>query len=522
LTSIAIAPRVARGNKVPSLKLALALSVGALVFGLIAGQLVASGKGIAVFGLAVVLVPVAMWMRPQIAPVVLMATALVIEQVGQRVVPTDAHNPSVGSVVAMPDIPITSHIPLFQGLGSLHLEPADLLLLIVTTIYLVRGVEGGPRWRPRTHVSASVFAVLGMVLVGIFIGMSHHGQLRESLMEARPWVYLGSAYLLTAVMIRDRAGVRAVLWGLVLATGLKAAQGLIVFMQVSGMHPRPESVLGHEEAYFFALFIFLVLALWLFNVPAGRLRKTATWLLPVVIGANLANNRRAAWILLGFGLLTIVVIGYRALPFRRRAISRGAAALLAISAVYLPIYWNKDGGLAQPARAIHSMISPDPRDAASNLYRVQEDANLELNIHGGGLLGKGFGVPIDYALPIVDIKSIDPLIAYVPHNGVLYVMMRMGVLGAIALWAMLATGIVAGCRVARSADREIAVVGALMAAALIAYALEGALDQGFFFYRIAFVTGGLLGLGEAARRIQRAGSSRHGRSVVTATCMGGR
>jgi hypothetical protein len=69
------------------------------------------------------------------------------------------------------------------------------------------------------------------------------------------------------------------------------------------------------------------------------------------------------------------------------------------------------------------------------------------------------------------------------------------------MWALLGCGIVSGARLARSADRELAVVGTLLACALVAYALEGATDQGFFFYRIAFVTGGLLGLAEAARRL---------------------
>ena len=46
-------------------------------------------------------------------------------------------------------------------------------------------------------------------------------------------------------------------------------------------------------------------------------------------------------------------------------------------------------------------------------------------------------------------------------------------------------------------------VGTLLACSLVAYALEGATDQGFYFYRIAFITGTLLGLAETARRIQR-------------------
>ncbi len=90
--------------------------------------------------------------------------------------------------------------------------------------------------------------------------------------------------------------------------------------------------------------------------------------------------------------------------------------------------------------AVHSLFSPNPRDASSDLYRVQEDANLKLNIAEGGPLGKGFGVPINYALPIVDIRDVDPLITWIPHDGLLYIPMRMGVLGAIAFWCVLAAG----------------------------------------------------------------------------------
>ena len=124
------------------------------------------------------------------------------------------------------------------------------------------------------------------------------------------------------------------------------------------------------------------------------------------------------------------------------------------------------------------------RSGASDLYRVQEDANLQLNIRQAGPLGKGFGVPIDYVLPIQDISSIDPLIKYIPHNGVLYILLRMGILGGIAFWSLLGAALISACRLAKMRDRELAVVGATTAAVVIAYAFEGYTDQGFFYYRV--------------------------------------
>jgi len=259
-------------------------------------------------------------------------------------------------------------------------------------------------------------------------------------------------------------------------------------------------VLGHEDALFFGVYAFLVAALWLFDVP-GRLRRTATAGLPLVLMADLVNSRRAAWLVLGAGLTVLGLVAWRALPARRLVLARIVAAVAICLTVYMPAFWNKTGGLAQPARAVRSVIAPDPRDASSDLYRIQEDANLKVNIQEGGLLGRGFGVRIDYPLPITDISDLDPLIDYVPHNGVYYVLLRMGIFGGVALWVLIGAAIIRGSRLARVGDRELAMLGAVLAAATVGYAFEGAVDQGFFFYRIAFAMGCLLALTEAARRM---------------------
>jgi O-antigen ligase len=407
-----------------------------------------------------------------------------------------------GQDVSGPSIPFTSRVPMFVGLGGIHLEGADLLLIVVAFIYFARsGQTARPRWRPRSHVSAAILVLLGAALLAIVIGRGHGGQSQVGFMEARPYVYLAATYFLTSVLITNRSALRALLWGFVGTVGFKALQGLYVWYHHRHDTPKPESFIGHEASYFFVIYLVLVLALWLFNQP-GRLRTVATRLLPLVLACNMVNDRRAAWLMMAGALLTFGVIVYHSLPGRRHIVGRAVVIILLFSAVYLPVFWNRADTLAQPARAVASQVHPSARDASSDVYRVQEDGNLELNIKQFGLLGKGFGVKIDYALPIIDISSIDPLIAYIPHNDVLDVLMRMGLLGGIAMWSLIGTGILAGCRLAKSLDREVAMIGAVLASALVAYALMGSIDQGFFWYRIAFVTGSLLGLAEAARRMQ--------------------
>ncbi len=308
--SAAAEPRSGAVKAARSAAFGLSVIVGAIAFGVLAGTLSADGKAIDVVGLAVVLLPVAIWKRPYIGPIILLCTAVLFEQVVSADTTKAGFVPGIGDVLPPPALPITSHVHVFEGLGSIHLEGADLLLFIIVTIFLIRTRPAERAW-PRSHVSRAMAWLMGAVVLGIFIGISHHGQMRVALMESRPYVYLAAAYVLTASLIRTRSAMRNVLWAFVIATGLKAAQGVYEFFLVMSWHPRPEAVMGHEDAYTFGVYIFLVGALWLFQAPIGKLRKVATWLLPVVIAANLFNNRRAAWLLLGGGLIVLMVIGWR-------------------------------------------------------------------------------------------------------------------------------------------------------------------------------------------------------------------
>jgi hypothetical protein len=483
LSALAAPVRGAAKADTPTRKLVIGLIAGGLLIGAAAGYMATTGSFARVLSLAVILLPVVLWKRPYLAPAVLLGAAVLIEQDAQS-----------------PHIPITGRIPMFQGVGPGHLEGADILILIVVFIYLRKGKEWGPRWYPRSHVSVAIRAILGCVLLAIVVGHMHGGNLRTALMEARPWVYLAATYFLTSVFVRDHRAIRGVLWAFVLAVGFKALQCIYVWLKNHSMQPKPEAYISHEASYFFVIFVILVLALWLFD-QKGRLRTWATWLTPVVFFAIIANDRRAAWELLGGGLLCFGVVAYKAMPIRRQLLGKATVGLVLLSAVYFPVMWSSGSSLAAPARAIKSQIKPSARDASSDSYRIQENANLELNIKQSGPLGKGLGVKIDYALPITDLSSIDAMIPYVPHNDVLGVLMTMGVLGGVAVWFLIGAGIISGSRLATTQDRELAVVGIVVACAMVAYALIGAVDVGFFFYRIAFITGTLLGLAEAARRL---------------------
>jgi O-antigen ligase len=118
-------------------------------------------------------------------------------------------------------------------------------------------------------------------------------------------------------------------------------------------------------------------------------------------------------------------------------------------------------------------------------------------------VGLGFGRPINYALPIANIRNIDPMIVYVPHNSVLYIWMRLGIVGEAAFLMMIAAAILRAVQLARVRDPLLALFGTLTVCAVMAYLVMGYNDMGFSWFRIALCMGILFGATEAALRLDR-------------------
>jgi hypothetical protein len=480
----------------------VACIVAGIVAGILAGVLAEANRAMALFGFLVVLVPFVAWRRLGLAVAGVALLAIVIEQY------------PIGSPIS----DLTDHIPLFTSLSDafhlsgLYVNPMEILLAIVLLVLLLRAGRRQARL-PRTALALGLAALLGLVLAGAVHGVLAGGDYKMALWEIRPTIYVAATYFF-ATQLPDRVGtVTAFLWTFVAAMAIKTVQGMALVVIVLLVHgQRPDALLSHEDSVFFVLFIILVAGLWLFRL-AGPLRKVATALLPFILIVDLANNRRTAWLQLAACLLALLVLAWVRLPDRRR-FAAGALVLGAlVSAVYLPLYWNHGGLIAEPARAIRSMIAPDPRDASSDLYRVAENANLTFNIKRSPLIGAGYGIPINYVIPIVDLTSIDPFIKFIPHNDVLYVWMRIGAIGALAFWSFIGLAVVRACRVLRSRDPTLALYGALVVCAVVDYLIQGQLDLGFFWFRVAIFMGCMLGVLEVAARVHK----REGRQERKAT-----
>lgn len=433
------------------------------------------------------MLPVLLWMRPQVGVFVIFLSAVLIEQFDYEV------GPRRGAV--------TARIPFFHSITpGLGITVFEVLLGLLIFVLVLKRIGERRAFIPRTALARRLALLLGIVLFYLVLGLLRHGDSKIALWEVRPYFYVAILYLLASILLTSVQAIRVLMWSIVIGAGLKAVYGIVIWSSIRHLNPRPEAVLGHEESFFFAVFVFLVLGLWLLGLP-GALRTTGTALLPIVLLADMCNSRRTAWGVLITGAIFMAFAVYIAAPERRRALRRIGVVALIASAVYLPAFWSKEGTVAQPARAIRSEISPTPRDEMSNQYRYIEDANLKMNIQQRKSTGSGFGLPIEYFIPITELKAQNSFIAYVPHNSVLYIWMRMGIIGGILFWLVVAEALRAACALVRSTVREASLLGALVGAALVGYVLMGEKDLGFFWFRIAVAVGVLAGAVEGVSRV---------------------
>jgi hypothetical protein len=482
---------VARASRDRTLILGASFLVFAALTGILIGELTLSGY---TFGIAVLiwfLVPVITWRWPPAGVVMLVALALLFEEY-----------PSIAGLKTITEaVPIFKSLAVGAGLSGLVVNPAELIVATVAMTWIAKAAAEGTLNVPRSHLAAGVGLVVVAVLAAELHGLATGGNLTASLWELRPWAYLACLYVLAAQLFVSRSHIQAFLWTLVIASGFKGLEGTLRYLlALRGASPPAANVIAHEEAVFLGLYILLTSALWMYGIK-GRLRQVATVLLPVVVYANLVNNRRTAYVVLGAGLAILLAVVWARSPKRRWMTGGIAVAILSVTALYLPIFWNRSGVLAEPAHALRSAVDPNQRDAASDLYRVIENTDLGIDIRATTPLGLGFGKPIPTTIGLPNLSSIDAFIVYEPHNTILYLWLRLGIVGAVAFWWMVAAAVIAACRLARRSDPQIALIGILVLLAIAAYLIEGWYDQGLVSLRVSIFVGAALGTLEAAHRL---------------------
>jgi hypothetical protein len=182
--------------------------------------------------------------------------------------------------------------------------------------------------------------------------------------------------------------------------------------------------------------LFIAIAAWLIPKAPTSVR----WLVPLaaapIAWAWLVSQRRAAVVALAAAFILLAALLCK---LNRRAIVRAGPIVLLALVGYLGAFWHSEGTLGFPAQALKAVIAPgqiSQTDRDSDLYRTIENFDLSATIHAKPLTGLGFGKPFYRPVALPDI-SFYPFFEYISHNSILWMWIKVGIGGFVAMLFMI-------------------------------------------------------------------------------------
>jgi len=412
---------------------------------------------------AALLIMPTIWKRPVVGLYVLVGAAVVIE-----IFP-----------LGFPDS-LTDQLPFFlnlnnsAGLSGFSGSPAEVFMGVALLAWLTSSASGGWQRLKEGRILRPYLAYIAVVCLAELHGLASGGDFNISLWEMRPQVYAFLIYVMAATLLRERRQFLVVGGIFIAGAAIKAGIGYYrYFFTLQQNLGGAEAFLAHEESYFLALLLIATVAacIWFWR---PKLVIPLLLFSPVVFVVLLENRRRAAILALWAGLAVVLILAiWFERPLRKRLIVISAVSLLAVGG-FMSVEWNQQYGLAaQLVRPVHSILGePDQRDYSSNLYRDNENANLIATYQTDVVVGIGFGLPMMVIYPMADISQSYPFWQYIPHNSLIWVAMRMGLLGMAVFWGLVGTTLIEAISLLRTrADPLIRGIAAFaVTGVVIAYA----------------------------------------------------
>lgn len=204
-----------------------------------------TGFGLILGSIGIVILAVAIIRWPIVGLYTLAASALLIEE-------------------APLSTPIgTDHLYVFYWptqLAGFFERPIGLLILFTFFIFLLRRLmererllQGGALLIP---FALYMLCVFGAAAYGLITG----GDLKIIVVELRPFWYTFTSYILAYNFVRRKSHIRAFFWLVILSAGIKALQGLYVYLiAYHGNLATHDTIMSHEESFFFAALLLLVI-----------------------------------------------------------------------------------------------------------------------------------------------------------------------------------------------------------------------------------------------------------------------
>jgi len=395
--------------------------------------------------------------------------------------------------------PITQYSRIFQNLSvytpiPLRFSMVDLLIVLTGVGLAVQRLRARHEPLRMGAFGWAIVAYFSVFLLGIVIGAARGGAWKPdvALNELRAPVHLCVSYFLAANLIRERRQLQVFMWLFVLVVGIKAVQAILNYLEARSLPYWLDAVSSHEDVVFWAPAVALAVAALVLGVRT-RLAYALFAVQPIILAAEFLSNRRVGFIGLGVTLVAVTVLLFFSHPRRAAAIT-ALGSIVVIS--YTLLFWDAEGPVAQPLRALRTIIDPSGLalvDQFSNTWRDIENENIAYTVQQLPVTGVGLGqrylferepseVPFEYW-------------RFITHNAPLWLWLKAGPLGALALWFLVARALlISAALYRRLPEPSLRLVIALPIALVVSQIVFSSVELGLTYSRTMIVLGTVLGM----------------------------
>ena len=440
------------------------------------------GDALLLFPLIGALVVLGVLAHPEIGLYVLFASAILFEQ------------------FLVPGLsPITQYSRIFQNLSvytpiPIRLSLVDLLILLIAAGLFIQRLRARHEPLRMGAFGWVILAYFSVFLIGILIGVARGGAWKPdvALNELRAPVHLCLAYFLAANLVRERRQLQIFMWLFIVVVGIKSLQAILNYFEARSLPFWLDAVSSHEDVVLWIPAIGLMVVALVIGLRT-RLAYALFAVQPIILAAQFLSNRRVGFIALAVTLVVIMALLFFSHP-RRVATLAALGAIAVVS--YTLVFWEAEGPLAEPVRAVRTIVEPSSLplvDQFSNTWRDIENENIAFTVKQLPLTGVGLGqrylferepseVPFEYW-------------RFITHNAPLWLWLKAGPLGAFALWFLVARVLLVSAALYRRVrEPSLQLVIALPIALVVSQIVFSSVELGLTYSRTMLVLGVTIGL----------------------------
>lgn len=407
--------------------------------------------------------------------------------------------------------PITYKIDYFKNLKQIPyvphfsagvMNPVELQLVLMLLAWFVAiSVRKSTRVQ---HIPVWGLAVIFFLslIIALLHGLGTGGTFLPSLWELRALFYFGFLYFFVPQIIQTKSQLEALFWIFIIFITIKALQGAARFIFYGFSFRGLETLTNHEDPVFITLLIIFLLSMILLDCKSKQRTALVILFTPLVLGF-FAGQRRAAYAGLFISLITFVILlnGHE-----RMILLKAFFPFLIFGIIYCAVFWNSNSKLASPVKLVKSGFTTNKKEDGerylSNLYRKFERYDLAVTLRTSPVTGLGFGKKYMLPIPLPPIPF--PLRDYIPHDEILWLLIKTGAVGFFIFWLFIDSLLIHSSTLSdKLRDPYLRSICIVITIALINQMVVSYYDLQLTYYRNMIVLGTLCGLLPALKNIDK-------------------